>query len=58
MRQLFRRFVAEQSGATAIEYGLVASLVSVVIIGPLTMIGLNLRDKGMEIADAIENAGR
>ena len=45
------------SGASAIEYGLVAALISVAIIGALTAIGVNLRDKGIEIAEAIGFAG-
>jgi pilus assembly protein Flp/PilA len=34
MRHLFRRFVNDQSGVTAVEYGLIAGLIAVVIIGP------------------------
>jgi pilus assembly protein Flp/PilA len=37
-----RRFLRDESGATAIEYGLIAALVSVVIIVTLTMLGNNL----------------
>jgi pilus assembly protein Flp/PilA len=36
MRNLFHRFIADQSGATAIEYGLIAALIAVVIIGAVT----------------------
>ena len=32
MKNIFSRFAADQSGATAIEYGLIAGLISVVII--------------------------
>jgi Flp pilus assembly pilin Flp len=35
MKNLFSRFVKDESGATAIEYGLIAALVSVVIITAL-----------------------
>eukprot|EP01037_Dinobryon_pediforme_P008248 gene8249-8332_t len=35
MKTLFARFVKDQSGATAIEYGLIASLIGVAIIGAL-----------------------
>ena len=42
MNKLFARFVKDQSGATAIEYGLIASLISVAIIGALTTIGSKL----------------
>ena len=39
---LFSRFVRDESGATAIEYGLIASLIAVVIIGVLTSVGGSL----------------
>ena len=40
--QLFRNFVNNESGATAIEYGLIAGLISVVIIVAVTLVGTNL----------------
>jgi pilus assembly protein Flp/PilA len=42
MTNLFSRFVRDESGATAIEYGLIAALISVVIITGLTAIGGSL----------------
>ena len=45
MNCLFTRFVRDESGATAIEYGLIAALIAVVIIGTLTAIGTNLSTK-------------
>jgi pilus assembly protein Flp/PilA len=42
MTNLFSRFVRDESGATAIEYGLIAALISVVIITGLTLIGGSL----------------
>lgn len=42
MKNLFSRFVKDESGATAIEYGLIAMLISVAIIGILGAIGTNL----------------
>jgi pilus assembly protein Flp/PilA len=36
------RFINDESGATAIEYGLIAALIGVVIIGALRVIGTNL----------------
>ena len=45
MKNLFSRFAADQSGATAIEYGLIAGLISVVIITALTTIGTKLNNK-------------
>jgi pilus assembly protein Flp/PilA len=37
-----KQFLSNESGATAIEYGLIAALISVVIVGALTTIGGNL----------------
>jgi pilus assembly protein Flp/PilA len=42
MKNLFSRFANDESGATAIEYGLIAALVSVVIIASLTAMGTQL----------------
>ena len=42
MNKLISRFVRDESGATAIEYGLIAALIAVVIITALTTVGTNL----------------
>lgn len=42
MNRLLKRFVKSEDGATAIEYGLIAALISVVIIASLTAIGPEL----------------
>ena len=42
MQNLFARFVADESGATAIEYGLIASLISVAIISAASTLGKNV----------------
>lgn len=42
MKSLVTRFVKDESGATAIEYGLIAGLISVVIIFAITSVGGNL----------------
>jgi pilus assembly protein Flp/PilA len=42
MKVLVSRFLADESGATAIEYGLLAALISVVIIGAIKLAGSNL----------------
>jgi len=41
--KLVARFLKNESGATAIEYGLIAALISVVIIGVITTVGSNLQ---------------
>ena len=42
MRPLIKRFVSDERGATAIEYGLIAALIAVVIITGVTAVGTNL----------------
>jgi len=42
MRQLFSRFVTDQSGATAIEYGLIAAGIAVAIIVAVNGVGSQL----------------
>ena len=42
MKSIFRRFIADTSGAAAIEYGLMASLIAVVIIGAITSVGTKM----------------
>ena len=43
MRMFLKSFLSNQSGATAIEYGLIAALIAVVAIGAMTTIGDNLK---------------
>lgn len=45
MKSVFKRFAADESGATAIEYGMIAALIAVVIIGTLKIIGNQLNAK-------------
>lgn len=42
MTKIFARFLKDESGATAIEYGLIAALISVAIIGGATSLGTKL----------------
>ncbi len=42
MRKLIEKLAANRSGATAFEYGLLAGLIAVVIIGAVTLVGTNL----------------
>jgi pilus assembly protein Flp/PilA len=53
MRSLFVKFAANEDGATAIEYGLIAALIAVVIITALTTIGTNLSANFQSIATAL-----
>jgi pilus assembly protein Flp/PilA len=53
MTNLISRFVRDESGATAIEYGLIAALIAVVIITGLTSVGTNLNAKLGTIATSL-----
>ena len=53
MSKFVARFIKDESGATAIEYGLIAALIAVVIIGAVTTLGTNLQAKFNTIATTI-----
>jgi len=53
MTKFVNRFVKDESGATAIEYGLIAALIAVAIIVILGSIGTNLNTKFTEVRDGI-----
>lgn len=50
---IFARFAQDESGATAIEYGLIAALISVVIITAVSLLGTNLTTVFDDIANAL-----
>jgi pilus assembly protein Flp/PilA len=54
MTNLFSRFVRDESGATAIEYGLIAALIAVVIIGAVTSVGTNLSTTFNSVAGSVK----
>lgn len=49
-----RRFLRDEEGVTAIEYGLIAALIAVVIIAAVTLVGTNLDLVFDEIAGALD----
>jgi pilus assembly protein Flp/PilA len=53
MQQLLRRFIMNNDGATAIEYGMIAALISVAIIGSLRVVGTSLSAKFTAITAAL-----
>lgn len=53
MTNILKRFIADENGATAIEYGLIAALIAVVVIGALTNIGTGLDAKFTAVATAL-----
>jgi pilus assembly protein Flp/PilA len=54
MKTLVNRFMKDESGATAIEYGLIAAGISVAIITVVGTIGTNLNTKFNSIATALK----
>ncbi len=57
MNKFFARFVKDESGATAIEYGLIAALIAVVIISGATALGNALNNKLTSIGTSVTSAG-
>jgi pilus assembly protein Flp/PilA len=53
MERFISRFVTDESGATAIEYGLIVALIAVVVITAFTTLGSNLNGKMMKAANAL-----
>ena len=56
MRNFIKNFANDESGATAIEYGLIAALMAVIIIAGIGAIGTQLGDKFTTIAEKIGGA--
>ncbi len=54
MKALVSRFLKDEAGVTAIEYGLIASLIAVAIITAVTNVGANLNTKFTAIATALK----
>ncbi|MEP3279491.1 MAG: Flp family type IVb pilin [Stappiaceae bacterium] len=54
MKNVFARFMKDESGATAIEYGLIAVLISVVVIGAMTLVGGELNTAYTEVEAALQ----
>jgi pilus assembly protein Flp/PilA len=53
MKTLFTRFAKDESGATAIEYGLIATLIGIAIIAGATALGTKLNTLFQGVADKL-----
>jgi len=53
MKNLFSRFVTDETGVTAIEYGLIAALIAVVIIGAVSTLGSRLSTTFSSVAASL-----
>ena len=56
MSKFIARFSKNESGATAIEYGLIAALVAVVLVGSLTALGGQLNTTFTSVKNALTPA--
>jgi len=54
---LFARFLKDESGATAIEYGLIASLIALAIIAGATSLGTTLSNTFSHVASKMVTSG-
>jgi pilus assembly protein Flp/PilA len=57
MLAVLSKFMRDEGGATAIEYGLIAALISVVIITVLTAVGTSLEAVFQTVSTNLSNAG-
>ena len=53
MKNLATRFLADQSGATAVEYGLLAALIVLAMVGAVMSIEVKLKAVFLEVASAM-----
>lgn len=56
MKNIIERFVNDESGATAIEYGLIAALISVALITGATTLGNTLNSQFQTLSNKMTNA--
>jgi pilus assembly protein Flp/PilA len=54
VKRLFAKFLADECGATAIEYGLIAAGISIAIIVAVNGLGSNLNDKFTSINSSLK----
>lgn len=56
LMQAVSRFIRDEEGATAIEYGLIAALISIVMLVALTGVGVGVRTTFTRICAALNTA--
>lgn len=57
MKKILMSFLKDEDGVTAIEYGLIAALIAVVIITAVTFVGDSLSNTFSYIGGEVDNAG-
>jgi len=58
MRDMFEKFLRDESGATAIEYALIAAGISVAIITVVNTLGSTLKTTFTNVKNSLANAGK
>ncbi|MBK8768702.1 MAG: Flp family type IVb pilin [Burkholderiaceae bacterium] len=56
--QSAKKFVRDEEGVTAIEYGLIAALIAVVIVGSVTLIGGSLNEIFTFVSNQLKVPGK
>jgi pilus assembly protein Flp/PilA len=57
LMQKLQSFLADEQGATAVEYGLMIALIAAVILTTVGLLGSELNTKFTSVKDAVKNAG-
>jgi pilus assembly protein Flp/PilA len=58
MTKFLKKFRKDDKGATAIEYGLIAALIAVAIIGGLSTLGTSMNNRFANVATSVTNPTR
>lgn len=53
MKNIAKRFISDESGATAIEYGMVAAMMGIAVVSIFTAFGTKLKDAFVTLGDKI-----
>ena len=53
MSNAINKFITDDEGATAVEYGLMVALIAAVIVGTVTLLGTTLDAEFQKIVDAL-----
>ena len=57
MMQFIKRFIREEEGVTAIEYGLIAALIAIVIAAAVILVGNELKIVFTKISNCLSSPG-
>jgi len=56
MRRLISRLIADEGGATVIEYGLICALIFMAVVGSMTVMGNAASNKLINVGSAVNSA--